>query len=167
VRLYHGSTVVVEKPAIIRSERGRDFGYGFYTTDIHDQARRWASRKARIELNKGNKTRAIVSMYDFDETAFDSLSVMRFPEPSMEWLDMVCICRSDASFSHTYDLVIGKVANDAVGETVTYVVQGIMRKEDALQRLRFEKINNQFCFSYEKSLEFLHFVNYEEVPIES
>jgi len=63
--------------------------------------------------------------------------------------------------------VIGKVANDAVGETVTYVVQGIMRKEDALQKLRFEKINNQYCFASEKSLGFLRFVNYEEVPIES
>jgi hypothetical protein len=30
-----------------------------------------------------------------------------------------------------------------VGETVSFVVQGIMRPEDALAKLRFERINNQ------------------------
>ncbi|MCI8785426.1 MAG: DUF3990 domain-containing protein [Eubacterium sp.] len=29
--LYHGSTVVVDHPKIIKSEVGRDFGFAFYT----------------------------------------------------------------------------------------------------------------------------------------
>ena len=31
--LYHGSNIVVNKPKIISTEIGRDFGFGFYTTD--------------------------------------------------------------------------------------------------------------------------------------
>lgn len=42
----------------------------------------------------------------------------------------------------TWLIVCGKIANDNVGETVSYVMQGIMRKEDAVERLKFEKINN-------------------------
>lgn len=41
----------------------------------------------------------------------------------------------------------------------SYVVQGIMRKEDALKRLEFEKINNQNAFCTKKSLQSLKFIN--------
>lgn len=81
-----------------------------------------------------------------------------FSEASLDWLDMVVQCRSDASYHHVYDIVIGKIANDNVGETVSYVVQGIMRKEDAVERLKFEKINNQIAFCTEAALRELTFV---------
>ena len=80
----------------------------------------------------------------------------------MEWLNMVVKCRSDIQYMHNYDVVIGKIANDNVGETISYVLQGIMRKEDALKRLEFEKINNQIAFCTEKSLEYLKFDSYLE-----
>jgi hypothetical protein len=50
-----------------------------------------------------------------------------------------------------------------VGETVLFVVQGIMRAEDAIERLKFEKINNQICFSSEKALSYLTYTGFEEV----
>ena len=71
---------------------------------------------------------------------------------------MVVSCRSDLSYKHEHDIVIGKIANDNVGETVAYVVQGIMRKEDAIERLKFEKINNQIAFCSERSLKQLKFI---------
>ncbi len=40
--LYHGSIVEVRRPQVVRSELGRDFGFAFYTTGIHEQAERWA-----------------------------------------------------------------------------------------------------------------------------
>ena len=43
--VYHGTTVEIERPEIIRAEIGRDFGFAFYTTDIVEQAERWATRK--------------------------------------------------------------------------------------------------------------------------
>ena len=36
--LYHGSTMEVSQPRILKSEIGRDFGFAFYTTDIQAQA---------------------------------------------------------------------------------------------------------------------------------
>jgi hypothetical protein len=164
MKLYHGSTVIVDAPRIIKTEVGRDFGTGFYTTGIKNHAIRWAKRKAIIELRRFHAAKAVISMYEFDEANYQALKVIHFPEPSMEWLKMVCACRSDKDYVHGYDIITGKIANDSVGETVSYVVQGIMRPEDALEKLKFERINDQICFSTEKALSYLRYTGFEEVP---
>lgn len=156
--IYHGSTVEVSNPQIISTDIGRDFGFAFYTTDIKEQAERWAVRKAKIENRRpGGHGKAVVSIFEWDDRE-SGLSVKRFDTPSGEWLDMVVRCRSDIKFRHEFDIVIGKIANDNVGETVSYVVQGIMRREDAIKRLQFERINNQIAFCSERALQRLHFI---------
>lgn len=158
--LYHGSTMEVSQPHILKSEIGRDFGFAFYTTDIQAQAERWARRRAMIESRRTKtKVQAIVSVYEWDEDAAKQLRFLQLDGASMEWLDLVVICRSQIDYSHGYDIVEGKIANDNVGETVSYVMQGIMRKEDAIERLRFEKINNQIAFCTETALRTLYFQN--------
>ncbi len=160
--LYHGSYMIVDKPVIIKTEFGRDFGFGFYTTDIKDQAVRWAIRKAKLMQRKGLPYTPFISKYEFDELNYQRLNCKHFADPSIEWLDMVCACRGNISYSHDFDIVTGKIANDNVGETVTYVLQGIMRKEDAVERLKFEKINNQICFNTEAALQCLKYIGYED-----
>jgi hypothetical protein len=163
MKLYHGSTLIVDSPRIIKSEQGRDFGTGFYTTGIKEQAVRWAKRKALIEKRRANTAKAIVSIYEFDEAHYRDLKVIHFPEPSAEWLNMICACRSNRDYSHGYDIITGKIANDNVGETVSYVIQGIMRPEDALEKLKFAKINDQICFATEKALAYLRYTGFEEL----
>ena len=158
--LYHGSTLEVQQPRILKSEIGRDFGFAFYTTDIQAQAERWARRRAMIESRRTKtKVPAIVSVYEWDEDAAKQLRFLQFGGANMEWLDLVVTCRSQTDYFHGYDIVEGKIANDNVGETVSYVMQGIMRKEDAIERLRFEQINNQIAFCTEASLRTLYFQN--------
>jgi hypothetical protein len=157
--LYHGTTVEIKAPCIIRSEIGRDFGFGFYTTDIKAQAERWAMRRAKVEGRiKNVKLNPVVNIYEWERIA-EALSMLSFPEPSMEWLEMVMRCRSDINWRHGFDIVEGKIANDNVGETISFVMQGIMRKEDAVERLKFEKINNQIAFCSENALKTLTFVD--------
>lgn len=157
--LYHGSTVTVEIPEIMKHEVGRDFGFAFYTTDIKEQAIRWARRKAMIQKRRTKKNVIpVISFYEWKkQESFQNLHVRKFEGADMEWLDMVLACRSSLTYRHEYDIVIGKIANDNVGETVSYVLQGIMRKEDAVKRLQFEKINNQIAFCTEKSLKYLEY----------
>lgn len=155
--IYHGTYMQILQPEILRSEIGRDFGFAFYTTDIREQAERWAVRKAKIQSRRMRKTiQPIVNIYDWNERN-DRLKVKTFSDASMEWLEMVMHCRSDIKYSHPYDIVVGKIADDNVGETVSYVMQGIMRKKDAVERLRFEKINNQIAFCTVASLSELTF----------
>ena len=156
--VYHGTTLEIQNPVIIRNETGRDFGYAFYTTDIEEQAERWAKRKAMLLTRRtGTPQTPVVNVYEWKRD--DSMSVKEFQDAGMEWLDLVVLCRSKSDYKHGFDIVIGKIANDNVGETVSYVVQGIMRKEDAIERLRFEKINNQIAFCSEKSLSTLTFLS--------
>ena len=158
--LYHGSTMEVSQPRILKSEIGRDFGFAFYTTDIQAQAERWARRRAMIDSRRTKtEVQPIVSVYEWDKDTAQQLQFLQFDGASMEWLDLVVICRSQTDYSHGYYIVEGKIANDNVGETVSYVMQGIMRKEDAIERLRFEQINNQIAFCTEDALHTLHFQN--------
>ncbi|MCC8161591.1 MAG: DUF3990 domain-containing protein [Lachnospiraceae bacterium] len=155
--VYHGTTLEVRRPKIITSEIGRDFGFAFYTTDIKEQAERWAVRRAKLQTRfNRKKEQAVVNIYEWSESHI--LKEKIFHDASMDWLDMVVQCRSDIRYRHDYDIVTGKIANDNVGETVSYVVQGIMRKEDAVERLKFEKINNQIAFCTEAALAELTFV---------
>lgn len=64
MKLYHGSTMIVRKPSVKRGRVTTDFGQGFYLTTSLEQAQRWALLKQRRE----NSKRAIVSVFDFDET---------------------------------------------------------------------------------------------------
>ena len=155
--VYHGTTLEIKEPKIITTEIGRGFGFAFYTTDIKEQAERWALRRAKIQSRKSqNSVSAVVNIFDWERDI--ASDILEFDGASMEWLDMVVSCRSDLSYKHEHDIVIGKIANDNVGETVAYVVQGIMRKEDAIERLKFEKINNQIAFCSERSLKQLKFI---------
>jgi len=155
--VYHGTTLEIKELKIITTEIGRDFGFAFYTTDIKEQAERWAIRRAKIQSRKiQNSVSAVVNIFDWERDI--ASDILEFDGASMKWLDMVVSCRSDMSYKHEHDIVIGKIANDNVGETVAYVVQGIMRKEDAIERLKFEKINNQIAFCSERSLKQLKFI---------
>lgn len=157
--LYHGSDVKVINPEIIKSEKGKDFGRAFYLTPIKAQAERMAKRKQRMN----NSASAIVSVFEFDEKSLNSLKYKSFTNPDLEWLDMIIKCRSNPSFSHGYDIVEGKIADDSVGETILFVLDGVIKKEDAIEKLKFQKINSQIAFCTEKSLTLLTLVESYEV----
>lgn len=157
--IYHGSTDIVRTPRIIRAYTGRDFGAGFYTTEILDQAVKWAARQARYR----NRTDAFLNIYDLDDSALRKLNILDFKDYSMEWLDFVVACRHDADYRHNYDLVTGKIANDDVGETIQAVVDGLTSKEFALSKLVFMHANCQTCFSTENALQYLTFKSAERV----
>ena len=59
--LYYDLDVEVKNPKNIKSEKGRDFGCGFYLTPIKEQAERMAKRKQR--MNKSAS--AIVRVFEF------------------------------------------------------------------------------------------------------
>ena len=101
--IYHGGTDIVEAPEIIKTYTGRDFGAGFYTTSIREQAVKWATRQTRYR----RKNDAILNVYELDEAVFHVLNVKTFAGYAMEWLDFVVSCRRDVDFRHEYDIIIG------------------------------------------------------------
>jgi hypothetical protein len=157
--IYHGRNVVVEQPKILQSERMLDFGAGFYTTSNKEQAVRWTERVADRREPKDQ----ILSIYKFDlEAAERNLAIIRFDEPNSEWLDFVCTNRSGREAAESYDIVFGPVADDMVYTVVQYYENGVYDKNEAIKRLKVEKLFNQIFFHTDKSLTYCRFTGFEK-----
>jgi hypothetical protein len=149
--VYHGSYKEITKPDIIHSRRNVDFGKGFYTTPLLEQAQKWCKKF------KDKNNSAVVSIYQFDENAYTECKVLRFDTYSEEWLDFILKCRRGEDMTD-YDIVMGGVANDKVFNTVELFFDGLIDKNEAIKRLRYEKPNFQIAFrSQEAIAEYLHF----------
>ena len=156
MRVYHGSYVAVTNPDLMHSRENVDFGKGFYTTPIYEQAEQWAGR-----FRKQNK-KGIVSAYYFDESTLSDVKVLTFKSYSEECLDFILQSRT-CKDTTDYDIVIGGVANDRVFNTVELYFDGLIDKTEAIKRLMYEETNLQITFRTEKALSKLVFERSVEV----
>ena len=146
MRIYHGSYMGVQKPDVVFSRDNVDFGKGFYTTPMKEQAIKWSRRF------KSRRGSSVVSIYELDEDKLrENFSVKEFSEYSDEWLDYIVACRSGAC-PEKYDAVIGGVANDKVFDTIELFFDGLIEKSVAIERLRYEKPNLQICFCSQEAI---------------
>lgn len=144
--LYHGSNIEVARPDVLHSRANVDFGRGFYTTSLKEQAVAWCNRYKRV----GDQ--GIVSSYDYDESKAESFSAKQFESYDGEWLDFIMRCRRGTDES-TYDIVEGGIANDRVFDTIELYSDGLIDRETALQRLAYEKPNHQICFRMQAAID--------------
>lgn len=153
IKLYHGSTVAVKKPSLRPGRTNADFGKGFYTTSNYEQAVRWA----HIKQEREEANRAVVSVYEFDETLLDrpDLNIRRFTGADEPWLLFVADCRK--SRRHDYDIVQGPVANDKVFTTVNLFESGVLSAEAAILQLKAYKTYDQLSFHTARTICALHF----------
>lgn len=154
IKLYHGSTVAVKNPSIRPGRPNADFGKGFYTTSNYEQAVRWAHIKQEREEAK----RAVVSVYEFDETLLDNpeLNIRKFTGADEPWLLFVTDCRK--SRRHDYDLVQGPVANDKVFTTVNLFESGVLSAEAAILQLKAYKTYDQLSFHTVRAISALRYL---------
>lgn len=137
IRLYHGSNVTIEKIDLTRSKRGKDFGKGFYLNANPHQAMAMAVRTARF-MDEGQPT---LSCFEFDETIANELGLMIkvFPDYSEEWAEFVVMNRKNNSDipAHSYDIVIGPIADDTVGVQIRRFIMGYMSVSALVEELKF------------------------------
>lgn len=149
--LYHGSDMEIAKPDVIHSRKNLDFGCGFYTTPLYDQAKKWCEKF----IQRGKE--GIISCYNFDDNALDNCKKLEFDSYSKEWLDFITDCRM-GSDTLEYDVIIGGIANDKVFNTCELYFKGYIDKDAALDRLRYEKPNCQVCLKKQDIIDqYLHF----------
>ena len=86
------------------------------------------------------------------------LNVKRFDTLSEEWLEFIKENRSKGGLQHNYDVVIGPVADDNTMEIVQLYIANILTASEAVERLRYNKVNNQVSFHTEKALQYLQLV---------
>jgi len=156
--IYHGSDIAVNEPKILSANRFLDFGEGFYTTSSYEQADRWA----QIVAKNRKSEHCIISVYDFNmDKAVKDLKIIKFDNPTPEWLRFVITCRNGRESGYDYDMVMGPVANDNVYASIRLFETGILSEDETIIRLKVEKIYNQILFHTELSLNYCVYMKHE------
>jgi len=167
--LYHGSNVSFSIIDLSKSTQKKDFGHGFYTTTDKKQAEKFASLKTR----RANANNGYVEIFKISN--FAGLNIKKFYSADEEWFDFVLRNRGYAkyaanSFNDMFDIVIGPVANDAVGLVLNQFAAGVYgdpssaeSKAIAIRLLLTQKLYNQVFFGSEKAVSRLVFLEVYDV----
>lgn len=155
--LYHGSTVVVQRPLTHISRQELDFGPGFYVSNDREQVEKWAYTKA--SRKRGGK--AFLNIYEFDYDLFESdkeFNIRIFQDYSLDWLDFVAGSRKGFKPWKGFDWIEGGIANDSVISTVDAYVDGFITAEQAIGQLVNETLRHQVCIQNQMIVDkYLHF----------
>ena len=143
MEVFHGSGVVVENPKVLISGFYKDFGYGFYCTNIEKQAKRWSLAK---------RPNHVVNIYRYEEDS--SLNIIKFDEMTDEWLEFVVDCRR--GISHNYDIVEGPMADDTIWDYIEDYI-GIITKAAFWVLVKFKYPTHQIVFCNDKALKSLRY----------
>ena len=86
------------------------------------------------------------------------LSVLRFDGYSKQWAEFVLLNRKNRTriSAHSYDIVIGPIANDTVGYQIRRFMMGVITMEQFIEELKYMKgITFQYFFGTDKSIKYL------------
>lgn len=151
--LYHGTNIDFDTIDISKSSPYKDFGRGFYLTDIESQAEEMAKKKSLLFHGA-----PIVQKYEFDESNLLSLDlkVRIFKSVSIEWAEFIFNNRNrNIIFHHDYDIVYGPIANDGVAYMLGRYEEGTITLEELSKELDYKKLNNQYFFGTERAVKLL------------
>ena len=153
MKLYHGSNTVIERIDLSKCKPYKDFGQGFYLTEIKEQVELMARRTSAIYGGE-----PIVSEFEFDETALNILSVKMFEEPSEEWALFVMANRNRKNVqpTHCFDIVIGPVADDTIATLFRNFDDGIIDLHMLVNGLKYRKVSSQYLFHSAEAIKYLH-----------
>lgn len=160
--LYHGTNIDIQSIDLASCRPYKDFGRGFYTTDIQDQARKMATRVARIY--GGNP---IVNVYEIDDHYMknNGLNVLDFGKiPSEKWAVFVMNNRNkaftdfgspDCNFDYKYDIVAGPVADDDMTMLFRQYQNDLISMQILLKGITFREVTRQYSFHTENAVALL------------
>lgn len=154
MKLYHGSNVEISAVDLSKGNKFKDFGRGFYTTHIRQQAVLWSQRIA----DRFGGT-AVVSEFEFDmeQAVAAGLKVKVFEEPDKEWALFVMANRKQGAeeYKHEYDIVVGPVADDRMAQLFGLFEMDIIDLDAVVAGLIYKGLNSQYFFATERALNFL------------
>ena len=155
MKLYHGTNINFNRIDLSKCMPNKDFGQGFYLTDIQQQAWDMAERRCRIE--RGGTPILMTFEVPDDLFVFASLKVKHFDCPDIEWAQFVFNNRNNSTdiYLHDYDIIYGPIANDGVALQLGLFKDGLISLEMLAKALEYKKLNNQYCFSTETALKYL------------
>lgn len=151
--LYHGSSIEVKKPILLKNQRELDFGKGFYTTSDMEQAARWAWRTAK----RRGESNAFVTVYEVNEDELKNIRLLSFDSPNVEWLNLVVKNRKGEYIAENWDIISGPVADDQTAQVIDLYLEGAYDEEEAIRRFLTQRLKDQYAFKTKEALKLLIF----------
>ena len=166
MRLYHGSNVVIESINLAMCRPYKDFGKGFYLTDIEEQAKQMAKRVARIyggspvvntfEIQDDFRKMSDIKIKDFGIQTTEEWAKFVMSNRNRAFTDEVnTLCNRD----NKYDIVIGPVADDNMALLFRQYENEIIDFETLLRGMIYKKTSSQYSFHTEKGIRLLRKVD--------
>jgi len=172
IALYHASYTIIETVNLSYCKKRNDFGRGFYLTTSCEQAKQFV--KTSVLKSGRIQNSGFVNMYCLRD--FEGLACHEFVTADKEWLHCVSAFRRSELFPdkvakwESYDVIIGKIANDNTMATLTIYLQNgygeigsVGAIETAIRTLKPERLQDQVCLKTESALAKLGFVEAFEV----
>lgn len=152
--LYHGSNVAIENIDLVKCRPYKDFGKGFYLTDIRRQAERMAARTAKMFRGEPILTSF---EFDMDSAVKQGLKIKVFISPDEEWARFVMANRdiNVEQPSHDYDIVIGPVADDTIARLLRMFTENFISEQQLIKELTFSEVTSQYFFHTEAAINML------------
>ena len=150
MRLYHGSNTGINSINLAMCRPYKDFGIGFYLTDIREQAERMAVRVAKIY--GGSPVLNVFDIQDDGEQTTEEWArfVMNNRNHSFDNIEDI-LCNQD----NKYDIVIGPVADDNMALLFRQYENEIIDFQTLLKGMVYKKTSSQYSFHTEKSIRLL------------
>ena len=163
MKVYHGSTVIVEKPNVKMSNYETSFGKGFYTSVDKDIAEYWAVAKKQQLLGEDKNLilKKYVNVYEFIEN--ENLNILDFNKVDELYHEFIEKNKRSNDILHDYDIVKGSEITEDFVRFLKDYKQKKIKKEDLLNTLTIYKTINEISFYTEKSIKTLKFLYAEEI----
>ncbi|MBQ6771799.1 MAG: DUF3990 domain-containing protein [Bacteroidales bacterium] len=164
--LYHGSTKVIEKPALGIGNPKNDYGLGFYCTENLELAKEWASTE---------RSDGFANRYELD---LDELQILHLNDKPFHILNWLSILLKNRTFVlsqglpfeamrylldnflpeyESYDIIIGYRADDSYFSFANAFLNNTISLEQLRKAMLLGKLGEQVVLKSEKAFERLVF----------
>lgn len=174
INIFHGSIYDFDKIDLSFSQKGNDFGCGFYASMKKEHAIKMAKRNfyrysfLKSSNNISNNDESLhayvysLLFYDLEAKEDKNLKIKVFKSANEEWLKTIYNNRIEQLITSDYDIIIGPTADArTVGILLEYrhsFEKGTLSNDDInkiISELKPDEYPIQYCFLTNASLNYL------------
>ena len=167
--LYHGSPVIIEKPAFEKGKAYNDYDRGFYCTEHIELAKEWACAEG---------TDGYANKYELDTAGLSVLNLSSDDYTILNWLAILMLHRKGGLSApiakqgreyliqnflpdfQNYDAIIGYRADDSYFSFARAFVTNTISLKQLGSAMRLGKLGEQFVLKSTKAFEVIKFIDY-------
>lgn len=167
--LYHGSPVIIEKPAFGKGKAYNDYGRGFYCTEHIELAKEWACTEGAD---------GYANKYELDTARLSVLNLSSGNYTILNWLAILMLHRKGRLSApiakqgreyliqnflpdlQSYDAIIGYRADDSYFSFARAFVTNTISLKQLGSAMRLGKLGEQFVLKSPKAFEAIRFIDY-------